>query len=127
MPHLLINGIREAICASKAKVVFVLNLMTKRGETDSFKASNYIQTLAYYLGDPQKVDFIIANSNGLSKEILDVYKKDTQRPVEVDSQNCQKTTPKVKIISTPLATYYDREHLLRHNPEKLAKAILGTN
>lgn len=124
MPHLLVNGIREAICASNAKVVFVLNLMTKLGETDAFKASNYLKTLAYHLGDPKRIDFMISNSNGLSPEVLEVYKKDIQHPVEVDVQNCQHLVPGVKIISTQLATYYDREHLFRHDPEKLARAIL---
>lgn len=127
MPHLLVNGIREAICSSKAKVVFVLNLMTKRGETDTFKASDYLKSLAFHLGNPQRIDFMISNSNGLNSEVLEVYKKDMQNPVEIDSANCQKTAPKVKIISEQLAAYYDREHLFRHDPEKLAKTILGIN
>src|SRR3989344_9691497 len=40
LPHLLVGGVKEAITASKATVILVLNLMTKKGETDSYKASD---------------------------------------------------------------------------------------
>lgn len=124
LPHLLVGGIKEAIDQSKAKIVFVLNLMTKVGETDNFKASDYLKAFMYYLGEGKNIDFIVANSNGLDKEVLEVYKKDRQQPVEVDLEVCHKLTPNTKIIKEPLAIYHIREHLFRHDSEKLAKLIL---
>lgn len=123
LPHLLVNGIREAIAESKAHVFLVLNLMTKIGETDNFAASDYLKAFVYYLGDGQGIDFLIANSNGLDPEILKVYKKDKQQPVKVDEETCKKISPHIKIIKRPLAVYHIREHLFRHDPEKLAQVL----
>lgn len=127
LPHLLVGGIKEAIEQSKAKVIVVLNLMTKMGETDNFKASDYLKAFIYYLGDNKQIDYMIANTNGLAKEVLKVYKKDKQNPVAVDLEECQKIAPHTKIIREPLAVYHIREHLFRHDSEKLAKLILEQN
>lgn len=127
LPHLLVGGIKETIEQSKAKVFLVLNLMTKMGETDNFKASDYLRQFVYYLGSNKEINCLIANSNGLEEEVLKVYKKDKQKPVEVDTEECQKIAPKTKIIKEPLAIYHIREHLFRHDSEKLAKLILEQN
>lgn len=124
LPHLLVSGVKEALEASKATVILVLNLMTKEGETDNFKASDYLSSFTYYLGDKNKINIMIVNENGLDREVLKVYKKDRQKPVEVDEEICKKIAPHLKIIKKPLAVYNAREHLFRHDPQKLAKVIL---
>ncbi len=124
LPHLLVSGIKEAIEQSKAKVYLVLNLMTKMGETDNFKASDYLKAFIYYLGEGKHINYVLANSNGLDKEVLKVYKKDKQQPVEIDLEECQKVAPHTKIIKEHLAIYHIREHLFRHNSRKLAEVIL---
>lgn len=124
LPHLLIEGVQEAILESKAKVYFVLNLMTKRGETDYFKASDHLKALVYYLQDANRVDYIIASNNHLEKEILDIYMTEDQEPVAIDEENCKAIAPKAEIIKGPLAKYLYKEHLLRHDSRKLALEIL---
>ncbi|MCL5784146.1 MAG: YvcK family protein [Patescibacteria group bacterium] len=126
LPHLLVAGVKEAIEASTAKVILILNLMTKMGETDNFKASDYLKNFLYYLGN-NRINVIIANSNNLDTEVLKVYKKDKQQPVKVDESECQKIAPDIKIIQKPLAVYHIREHLFRHDPQSLAKTILELN
>ncbi len=124
-PHLLVAGIKEAIASSKAEVILVLNLMTKRGETDSFKASDYLKVFTYYLGDPERINYLVTNLNGLDAEILKTYKKEGQEPVKVDKDNIKKIAPKTKIVRENLAAYFVREHLFRHDSEKLATTILS--
>lgn len=124
LPHLLVNGIKEAIATSKAKVILVLNLMTKVGETDYFKASDYLKAFIHYLDNAHSIDYLLANSNNLNPEVLEVYKKDKQAPVEVDKHKCLEITPKLKIVQAELAQYYIREHLFRHDPDLLATQIL---
>ncbi|MEK7616583.1 MAG: gluconeogenesis factor YvcK family protein [Patescibacteria group bacterium] len=124
LPHLLVSGVKEALEASKATVILVLNLMTKMGETDYFKASDYLSAFTYYLGDKNKINFMIVNENGLDKEVSKVYKKDKQQPVETDEEAVKKIAPNLKIIKKPLAIYHVREHLFRHDPQRLAKTIL---
>lgn len=124
LPHLLVNGVKEAIIQSKAKVILILNLMTKRGETDSYRASDYVKAFVYYLEDSSRIDYMIANSNGPAPAILKSYKKEGKEPVRVDDDILKKVAPNMKIIKTPLAVYHVREHLLRHDPQALAQTIL---
>ena len=123
LPHLLVAGIKEAIDQSKAKIVLILNLMTKVGETDNFKASDYLKAFMSYLGN-RKIDVMLANTNGLDEEILSVYKKDRQQAVDIDEEECKKIAPETEIIKKSLATYHPREHLFRHDTQKLAESIL---
>lgn len=124
LPHLLVNGLPEAIVKSKAKVILALNLMSKRGETDGFKASDFLRTFIYHLGSDIRIDYMVANIDSLDKDILKIYKEEGQQPVDVDEEECLKLAPGIKIIKTQLAAYHLKEHLLRHDPSLLAKAIL---
>lgn len=124
LPHLLVNEIREAIARSKAKLIFVLNLATKAGETDSYKASDFLKAFLFYLDASGRLDYFVVNSNHLDKEILDIYKEEGQNLVEVDEKNIRKFEPKVKIIKKPISRYFEKEHLLRHDPQKLALTML---
>lgn len=127
LPHLLVNGVKEAIVASKAKVILVLNLMTKKGETDSYKASDYLKAFLSYLEDNNRINYLVANSNGLNPEILGIYEKEGQEPVKVDEEAILELSPKIKIKKLSLAVYHIREHLLRHDPQLLAAGILELN
>jgi len=124
LPHLLVNGVREAIAKSKAKLIFVLNLATKQGETDSYKGSDFVKAFLFYLDLPGRLNYVIANTNHLDKEVLDVYKEEGQNLVELDKKNIMKLEPKIKIVSDKVSIYLKREHLLRHDSIKLALAIL---
>lgn len=128
LPHLLFDGIQEGIIQTRARLIFILNLMTKRGETDKYKASDHLKPFLYYLTEDgeclNRPLVMIANENGLNPEIIDFYSKKGQHPVEVDEEQCHQLVPDLTIVRTPLARYLRKEHLLRHDPEKLAQTIL---
>ena len=124
VPHLLVDGIQEAINAARGQLIFVLNLMTKRGETDHYKASDHLSAFVFYLGSNTRLDYMVANDNSLDPEILDIYRREGQEPVEMDEPACRELVPEVTIIRAPLARYLKKEHLLRHDPNKLALTIL---
>jgi uncharacterized cofD-like protein len=123
-PHLLVDGIRDAILASQAKLVMVLNLMTKAGETDHFKASDHLRVLLDYLGAPERLDYLVASSNQLEPEILQHYRVEGQEPVEIDDEACHRLAPNLHIVRAELARYLRHQHLLRHDPARLALTIL---
>ena len=125
LPHLLVNGVAKAITSSKAQVVFVLNLMTKKGETDSYKASDFLKAFIHYLGDNGRLDILIANQNSLDKDVVKLYKEEGQEPIEVDDKEYKSLIPNLKIVKVGLGKYYPTEHLLRHDSDKLAQAILA--
>lgn len=124
LPHLLVEGVAQAILASSAKLIFVLNLMTKRGETDFYKASDHLEPFIDYLGDESRLNMLIASTNPLDPKILQIYQGDGQAPVEVDEEKCLEMVPGLIIAKKPLAKYLKEAHLLRHNPLLLAQTIL---
>lgn len=124
VPHLLIEGVQEAILASSAKVYLVLNLMTKKGETDFYSAADHLEIFLNYIGDNTRINYILVNDNHLDPKILNIYKNDGQEPVKIDDERCLKLAPSIKIIKGKFAHYYPKVHLLRHDSEELAKTIL---
>jgi len=124
LPHLLVDGVREAIIAARARVVFVLNLMTKPGETDGYSASDYLKAFLYYLDAEERLDYLVANDHRLDEEILEVYRSEGQEPVDADEASCRALAPGLRIVRAPVARYLRKEHLLRHDPERLAATIL---
>lgn len=124
LPHLLIEGVADAIRKSKAKLVFVLNLIQKKGETDNFKASDFIRAFVYYLGDPKRLDFIVANTARFDRETIKVYEGEGKHAVILDRANCRKIVPKAKMVGGRLWEYIKDAHLLRHSPLVLANTVL---
>lgn len=124
LPHLLINGIKEAIAKSKAKLIFILNLATKPGETDNYKASDFIKAFNFYLDLPGRLNYLLVDDNHLDPEILDIYRSEGQNLVSIDELKIKNIEPQVKIIKKQISTYLKKEHLFRHDPIKLAKCIL---
>ena len=45
VPNLLVDGVVKALNKTKAKKIYFVNLMTKFGETNGFKASDFVKTL----------------------------------------------------------------------------------
>jgi uncharacterized cofD-like protein len=124
LPHLLIDGVAEAIQKSKAKVYFVLNLIEKEGETDYFKASDFIKAFNFYLGSPRRLNFLIANNKKFDREVVKVYEGEKKKAIFLDEALCKKESPNLKIIKANLGEYLKKDHLLRHNSQSLALAIL---
>jgi len=124
LPHLLVKGVREAISKSKAKLIIVLNLMTKPGETDKYKASDFLKTFIYYLDSSSRIDYVLVNDNQLDPKIVKIYKNSSQNLVKIDDLKIKELSPNIKIVKRCVSSYLKNEHLLRHNPTKLAEAIL---
>ncbi|MBC8341231.1 MAG: YvcK family protein, partial [Proteobacteria bacterium] len=56
LPNLLVGGVPEAIQKAEAPFIYVLNLMTKHGETDGYTASRHIEEIKRYgFGQPSLV------------------------------------------------------------------------
>jgi len=116
IPNLLVKGITEALKKTKAKKVFVCNLMTKPGETPSFKASDFLKDIQKYGGSP---DCMLCNSAEGSSALVKKYASQNQFPVTIDEEAIEKLGVELitgDVMATP--------ELIRHNSEKLAKLLM---
>lgn len=116
VPNLLVPGMKQILSNVKGKIVYVLNIMTKAGETDAYSAKDFINTIEKYLG--REVDFIIANSEKPDKKIMEFYKQ--EKASFVDSNELKIIYPKKLIQENLLNTGGD---MARHDIERLAAAV----
>jgi len=120
LPNLLVRGVPEAIRESQAVVVYACNLMTKSGETNGFKASDFVREVHSYLGPGNTIDYVLANDRSFPQEVIDRYAVEHSLSVEIDIDRCYGYADKV--ICAPLAAAGE---LVRHDPNLLAQAILS--
>jgi len=98
--------------------VYVCNLMTKFGETNNFKASDFVKTIIDYLGE-NVLDTVVCNEKAGGKDVLERYMKEKSYPVEMDKEEIEKLN--VKLVSADLIIEPD---LIRHDPAKLGKLLV---
>lgn len=82
IPVLLVDDVRQAIEKSKAKIIYIMNLMTKSGQTTNYKASDHIMDLNHYLG--RQPDYVLINNGKISPNILAIYNRYNETKVEND-------------------------------------------
>lgn len=125
LPHFQVPRVSETIINSNAILVDVLNLMTEKGQTDALKkASDNLKYILRSLGSHNRINYMIVNDNQIDPEILEIYERERQYEVKVDYEECQRLAPSLKIIPVRVAQYIKEDHLLRHDPDVLAKTIL---
>jgi len=130
IPNLLANGMIEALRRTPAKVAYIVNLMTKRGETDGFGAYDFVSELEKYLG-PNMIDIVCVNTGVPTPEMQELYKEEDERVVSPDLEKFAGKRFKVvsgdfvsQIVFEKNSTDKLKRSLLRHDSEKLAKAFL---
>src|SRR5215472_15606720 len=79
IPNLLVCDIARAVRESEAEKVYICNLMTKHGETDGYKASDFVNAIHQYLGG--RVDRVIVNDGPFLPEVLEMYAEEKSEPV----------------------------------------------
>jgi uncharacterized cofD-like protein len=117
IPNLLVDGIAEALAEARHRV-FVVNLMTKPGESDHFRASTFVERLLDYLA-PASLDAAIVNIATASPKVLKRYADEGSFPVEADVDAIAGLG--VEAVARPLAS---SRHLMRHDPVALAGALM---
>lgn len=132
---LLAKGVSEAIGKSKGKVVYICNIMTQAGQTDDFTVSDHINFIQDYI--QRNIDYVIVNNNPPSEDLLVDYQKEGSYPVDLDN-NISRDKTEVLLEDVLLSLDYESlkknerpkgegmhvgNHLIRHDPEKLAKIL----
>lgn len=111
--NLLVKGIPEAVKNSKAKKIFVCNIMTKFGETNNYKASDFLKEIQKYFS----VDYMICNTGIGSEKLLKKYAEEKSYPVIIDVENIT-----VELIADD---FLNKAEIIRHDSVKLAKTIIN--
>lgn len=128
IPVLLVDSIREALVSSSAKKIYVISLVTKKGQTDGFTARSYCDTISSYLA-PTILDGVVVNSAKPSEDVLKKYEISGDHLVVDDLDGGTFHVVRVPLIAGSVAEHVVGDglsrSLLRHDPAKLAETILS--
>lgn len=116
---LLTEGMAEEIRKSKAKKIYICNLMTKYGETNDYEVSDFSEKIEELIG--VSLDWVIYNNKKFSLERINNYtskNKEFLTPVYFSS-NILKNE---KFIGEDVALSSGN---IEHDPKKLVKLILN--
>ena len=122
VPNLLVKGIKEAVNKSKAKKVFITNIMTKHGQTDGFTSADFVRELEKYLHG--KITIALINNKRPAAGFLASYKKEKAVFVEpeIGLKAIAEDLISKNIFKKPSGDKLKRS-LVRHDSSKLAKII----
>ena len=118
MPNLLVEGIGDALCRSRAVKIYICNVMTQPGETDGYTASMHVKAILDHAGR-NAVDYVIVNSTPVPEDLKKKYAEAGAYPVIVDEDVLKALG--VGVIKADLITNHDAIH---HDPKKLAESVM---
>jgi uncharacterized cofD-like protein len=117
IPNLLVQDMVRAVRESEAEKVYICNLMTKHGETDGYKASDFVNEIHRYLGG--RVDRVVVNDGPFPSHVLKTYALEKSEPVAADQSRLARLVPNITVRHLNL----EDDTLARHDPELLVRAI----
>jgi uncharacterized cofD-like protein len=116
IPSFLPLTIQKTIQKSTARLVYIPNIMSERGETDGMDAYAHYKAVITHLG--RRPDVIILNTAPIGPALLSRYKSEGQVPVALDYSRFKTEGTRVvqgDFLETGFA---------QHDPAKLVKALI---
>jgi uncharacterized cofD-like protein len=118
IPHLLIEGIPEALAQSRAVKAYFTNLMTQPGETTDMRASDHMAAILRHAGSRGRslLDVCVVNTGSIMRRALEDYQEREARPVENDAAKIEAMG--VKVVQEDLVRMAGRrvQEKIRHDP-----------
>ena len=112
VPNLLVRGVSEEIMRSSAVKVYVGNLMTKRGETDGFRAGDFLSVLSRYGFSP---DVSLWNSVRPPEAALERYLED----------GAEWVAPPPPSAGAATGDFLQGGEFIRHDSDALARSLFS--
>jgi uncharacterized cofD-like protein len=126
LPNLLVNEIKKSIKKSKAKVVYISNLMTKIGQTRHRSLKDIVKIIEEHIG--RRLDYILINNGRIPKEAYQRYIADGEHLIQNDLEEGNSRI----LVYQDLVANDDikrekgdilKRSLVRHDPQKLGRTL----
>lgn len=129
IPLFLVDGMKEALQKTKAKIVYVVNLMTKSGQTVSYTAKDHLKDIETYLG--RSVDSIIIHKGTIDEQIVEWYESHHEQRV-IDDLGSDPRVLRVDIADNTMVEHNKADKIaayarsiLRHDGNRVAQAVMS--
>jgi uncharacterized cofD-like protein len=130
VPNLLVQGIPEALQESKAKIVYNVNLVNKKGHTDGFTADKYVEEINRFLG-ADRINYVVFNTEAPEQSLIELYKEEAEVVLPGDiGTHQQYTVISADVLHQQAAAQQAGDALaaqrgfIRHDTQKLAKVLI---
>lgn len=121
LPNLMIKNLGDAVLRTNAEVVYVVNIMTQKGETDNFTDADHVRVLNRHMGE-NFVDTVLVNIEKVPDGYLDEEKYvEISRPVTPDYQGLRDMG--CRVISSDFLKL--RDGGVFHDGDKVAREVLN--
>jgi uncharacterized cofD-like protein len=120
LPNLLVRGLFEELQRSSAPKVYICNVMTQPGETDSYTAADHVEALYAHVHHPF-LETIIVNSADIPAAVLEKYAEKGAMPVRCDLDRL--TALGLEVIAKPLVTF--EGGYLRHDARAVSQQVIS--
>lgn len=117
--NLLIDEVSKAIVKSKAKKLYISNIMNQPGQTDGYTLARYINEVERYLGK-HVLDYAIVNNGEITEEMIKDFNQEESTPVKIDLENIQNRAISVIREDLVLAT----KSGIIHDTKRLSEIIV---
>jgi uncharacterized cofD-like protein len=130
-PHFLIDGMVDALSSSKAKKVYLCNLMTLPGQTDNFSVIDHVAMLES-LADQNIFDYVVYNNEKPSSYLSKRYASKGEDFVTFSEEDF--VDKHYEAIGAPLLSHKVHKQkandllkrtLIRHDGEKVARLLMS--
>jgi len=128
IPPLLVRGVAETLARSRARRVYVCNLMTQPGETGGFDALDHLDALIDHLktrvGDRKVLDAMLVNDAVFPAALLRRYAAARAYPVAAPPVDHHRGVRILRASFKPVPSDRPAESFrVRHSPERLTQVL----
>ncbi|MFA5987834.1 MAG: gluconeogenesis factor YvcK family protein [Candidatus Paceibacterota bacterium] len=128
MPNLLVDGIAKAIKESRAKKVYICNLMNKYGQTDGKTVFELADEVEKYIGG-KVFHKILFNNKKPSASLIKKYADEGQPVLKGEGSLVGTRLLEADLLSENIIARKKgdpiKRTLIRHDPDKLAKVLVS--
>jgi uncharacterized cofD-like protein len=117
LPNLIVPGIGQALSKTRAKKIYICNVMTQPGETELFTACDHVEAIINH-GEPNWIDIAIINSGEIPETVQANLVEQRRYPVSY----CDETFKAIG-IDVVLADVVDDDKPSCHSSQKLSTVL----
>ena len=125
--NLLVEGIADALKRTNAKVIYIANLVTQKGQTEGFSLGDHVAEIEKYLGK-NVIDLIIVNSKNPSKRSVEKCNEEGIEIVKFDLNENDYKIIKANVLKEIGERKDKGKHdpsIIVHDPYLTAEAVIN--
>ncbi len=112
--NFLVNDLGKAVMQTKAKKIFISNLMNEPGETLGYTLAKHVNEIERYIGK-HVLDYCICNNGEITKDMIKDFNQGESTPVTIDLDNIQNRAISIiqedLVVTAPGAILHDNHRV----------------